>query len=60
MSLVSVRSIFCDATCGQWHGQSTPRDASVAKLRRAAARDGWTRRDGQDFCPDHSDTRGEA
>ncbi|MEU4804379.1 hypothetical protein [Actinosynnema sp. NPDC023587] len=54
MSIVTVRSIFCDvASCGHWHGQATAGQATLAELRRAAARAGWTRRYGGDFCPDH-------
>lgn len=57
MSVVSVRSIFCDR-CGSWHGQATVKQASVSELRRQAARAGWVRRDGKDYCPDHADVRG--
>jgi hypothetical protein len=54
MSIVIVRSIFCDGTrdggpCPMWWGEAA--DATADLLRKLAARSGWSRRGGKDLCP---------
>lgn len=52
MSLSRYVTVFCDTPeCSLWAGQ----EETAAAARRVAKRAGWTRRDGRDYCPKHSE-----
>lgn len=53
--------LFCDADpCGQWADVNEQRGDTASDLRQAARRIGWTRRDGKDYCPKHSEFPAES
>lgn len=57
MTVAKTVSLWCDAPeCSTADAWNLSRDYSTAtEVRRAARLDGWTRRDGKDYCPEHSD-----
>jgi hypothetical protein len=59
MSIVRTYSVFCDFgrdgggwPCAQWVAETTE---SPAAARRIARGEGWTRHQGRDLCPTHSE-----
>lgn len=63
MSVRRYSSLFCDADngeCGQWADVGAGIGGysdSARGMRQAARRIGWTRVDGKDYCPKHSQPR---
>lgn len=57
MSVVKHLSLYCDhpdcANEPAWNADL--RDGTPAQIRAEARAYGWTRRNGKDYCPDHSD-----
>lgn len=52
MSLVTFKVLWCDAPdCQDEFGM----EPDAASLRKFARRAGWSRHDGKDFCPEHSE-----
>lgn len=64
MTVHKMLSVTCDGVPGDPLGCSTPEyhgapwHKTLDAVRQAVASEqGWTRRSGKDFCPEHSDSR---
>jgi hypothetical protein len=60
MTAIKSWALWCDhPECADADSYSNDRGFdSVAVLRRDAKAKGWTRCDGKDYCPDHSESAG--
>lgn len=57
MTLVRTASLLCDADgCDEWFGHD---DRPAGMMRADAARAGWSRRAGKDYCSYHNEPAGE-